>query len=97
MKRIYLVPGVLAVAALAACGGGDINIEPSTNVSNSNNTTQTGGGNANDVCASYTNSGGQTISGTFDGTNCTYSPAFADAGNNLTTDLTIPALANGGA
>ncbi|MEO0615508.1 MAG: serine/threonine protein kinase [Pseudomonadota bacterium] len=97
MKRIYLVPGVLAVAALAACGGGDINIEPTTNTENSNNTTQTGGGNANDVCASYTNSGGQTISGTFDGTNCTYSPAFADAGNNLSVDLTIPALDTGGA
>ncbi|MEM7452452.1 MAG: serine/threonine protein kinase [Pseudomonadota bacterium] len=98
MKRMYLVPGVLAVAALAACGGGDINIQPSTNVSNSNNTTNSGGGSGPSAeCASYTNSGGQTIAGTFDGTNCTYSPAFADAGNNLTVDLTIPALASGGA
>ncbi|MEL6870319.1 MAG: serine/threonine protein kinase [Pseudomonadota bacterium] len=99
MKRSTLIPGVIALAALAGCGGGDINIEPVTAVTNSNNTTNTGGGsgNANDVCASYTNSGGQQISGTFDGTNCLYAPSFADAGNNITVDLTIPALANGGA
>lgn len=98
MKRTTLITGVIALSALAGCGGGDINIEPVTAVTNSNNTTSTNtGGSANDVCASYTNSGGQEISGTFDGTNCVYAPSFADAGNNITVDLTIPALANGGA
>ncbi|MEM7081647.1 MAG: serine/threonine protein kinase [Pseudomonadota bacterium] len=86
---------------LVGCGGGDINIEPRTTVENSNNTTNTGAtnpnANANDVCASYTNSGGQVIEGVFDGTNCNYSPSFVDAGNNLTVDMTIPALDNGGA
>ncbi|MEM7612740.1 MAG: serine/threonine protein kinase, partial [Pseudomonadota bacterium] len=98
MKRINLVPGAVAVVILAGCGGGDINIEPRTTVTDSNNTTNTGGGgNANDACASYTNTGGQEITGVYDGQNCTYAPSFVDAGNNLTVDLTIPALPNGGA
>jgi hypothetical protein len=87
-----------AAAIVAGCESGDINLSPQTNVSNSNNTTNTGGGgNANDACASYVNSGGQTIRGVYDGTNCAYSPAFADAGNNLLVDMTVPALPNGGA
>ncbi|MFK8015502.1 MAG: serine/threonine protein kinase [Gammaproteobacteria bacterium] len=98
MKRTTCLLATMISTALVGCGSGDINIEPSTTVSNSNNTTTTGGTDTtNDVCASYLNSGGQTIQGTFDGTNCNYSPAFADAGNNITVDLTIPALANGGA
>ena len=46
-------------------------------VSNSNNTTiNGGGGNENDVCASYVRNG-QTIQGTADGNgNCTYGSAF---------------------
>ncbi len=85
-------------AVLVGCSSGDVNIQPTTSVANSNNTTQTGGGsNANDVCASYVNSGGQTIQGVSDGTNCTYSQAFVGAGNNLAVDMTIPALPNGGA
>ena len=89
-------------AALAACDSGDININPSTSdnstdnsVANSNNTTAAPVAEEN-PCASYVNSGGQTIEGDFDGVNCTYSPAFADAGNNITTDITIPELASGG-
>ena len=99
MMRKSLLPGAIALALVAGCGGGDINIEPSTSVTNSNNTTtnNTGNQNPNAACASYTNSGGQEISGVFDGTNCTYAPSFADAGNNITVDLTIPALAGGGA
>lgn len=91
----------IAAGVLAGCGGGDINIDPVTqdnstdnSVNNSNNTD---GGSPNQACASYVNSGGQTIEGQFDGQNCTYAPSFVDAGNNLTVDLTIPALANGGA
>jgi len=88
----------LLVTIISACGSGDINIDPSTSVTDSNNVTNTGGGsNVNDACASYVNTGGQTIQGAYDGLNCTYSTAFAVAGNNLTVDLTIPALPNGGA
>ncbi|MEM7763033.1 MAG: serine/threonine protein kinase [Pseudomonadota bacterium] len=100
MKRLTMAPSVIALAVLAGCGGGDINIEPTTQVQNSNNTTnnQSGGSNdPNSVCAAYTNSGGQEITGSFDGTNCVYAPSFVDAGNNLTVDLTIPALSGGGA
>ncbi|MEM8546561.1 MAG: hypothetical protein AAGF46_00230, partial [Pseudomonadota bacterium] len=68
MKRITLVAGVVSLSALAGCGGGDINVAPATTVMNSNNTTttNTGGTNPNASCASYTNSGGQDISGIFD-------------------------------
>ena len=86
---------MLMLSALAACDSGDININPSTSdnstdnsVTNSNNTTAAPVAEEN-PCASYVNSGGQTIEGEFDGANCTYSPAFADAGNNITTDITI--------
>lgn len=98
MKRNSWLLATFASTALVGCGSGDINIDPSTTVSNSNNTINTGGGGGvDDVCASYENTGGQIIQGTYDGTNCTYSPSFVDAGNNLTVDLTIPALPNGGA
>lgn len=98
MKRNFLLTVVVAGAALVGCESGDINIEPSTTVTDSNNTTNTGdGGNSNDACASYVNSGGQTIRGSYDGTNCTYSESFVGQGNNLKFDLTIPALPNGGA
>lgn len=100
MKLKYVVTTAVLSVTLAGCGSGDINIEPSTTVENSNNTTNTGGttdANANDACASYANSGGQIIEGVYDGTNCTYSPSFVDAGNNLMVDMTVPALPNGGA
>ncbi len=86
-----------AGALLAACSSGDINIEPTTSVSNSNNTTVTGGGSADDVCASYVKNG-QTVQGSSDGNgNCTYGSAFVGPKNNLTVDLILPALPNGGA
>lgn len=89
---------VIAVGALlAACSSGDINIEPTTTVSNSNNTINSGGGSADDVCASYQKNG-QTFQGTADGNdNCTYGSAFVGPQNNLTVDLLIPELPNGGA
>ncbi len=97
MTLRYLLALGAAAAALVGCESGDIKIEPQTNVSNSNNTTNTGGGSPSDVCASYVNASGQKIQGTYDGTNCTYSPSFVDAGKNLLVDMTIPALPNGGA
>ena len=98
MNRNAVLAATVAAALMAGCESGDINIQPSTNVENSNNTTNTGGGGApNDACASYTNTGGQVIQGVSDGTNCTYSQAFVGAGNNLQFDMTIPALPNGGA
>lgn len=97
MNRNTLFTVVLTAMFLVGCESGDINIQPSTTVTDSNNTTSTGDGAPNDMCASYVNSGGQTIQGVSDGANCTYSQAFVGAGNNLTVDMTIPALPNGGA
>ena len=99
MNRNLLLAAIIAGSALAGCGSGDIEIAPSTSVNNSNNTNNTGGGgdDDDDLCASYVNSGGQTIQGSYDGTNCTYSQSFVGAGNNLKFDLTIPALPDGGA
>ncbi len=98
MKRKYMIIAAISGAVMSGCSSGDINIQPSTTVTDSNNTNVSGGsGTPNDGCASYVNSGGQTIQGVSDGTNCTYSQAFVGAGNNLTVDITIPALPNGGA
>ena len=87
-----------AGALLAACSSGDINIAPTTAVNNSNNTTNNAaGGNPDDICAQYVKNG-QTFQGSADGDgNCTYSSAFVGPQNNLTVDLLIPALPNGGA
>lgn len=98
MNRNLLFTVVCSATALAACSSGDINIEPTTAVTGSNNTTITGSsGNANDICASFVRNG-QTIQGTADGNgNCTYGSAFVGPKNNLDVDLFIPALPNGGA
>jgi hypothetical protein len=98
MNRNLLFAAVIAGSALVGCGSGDIEIAPVTSVNNSNNSGG-GGGGGGDVnpCASYVNNGGQTIQGSYDGTNCSYSQSFVGAGNNLKFDLTIPALPDGGA
>jgi hypothetical protein len=81
---------------VAACDSGDINISPQTIVENSNNTVNEGGGSPGpNPCATITSSG-TPVQGTYDGTNCTY-PDVVGAGNNLTTNLRITALPNGGA
>ena len=100
MKAKSLMILGTSLMGLAACTSGDINLSPSTNISNSNNTTNNGGGtSANAACASYQNTGGQTIQGKFNSTtnNCEYSSAFADNVNPIKTDLFIPALENDGA
>lgn len=93
-----LKPMLTVIAAstlLAACSSGDINIAPSTSVSNA--ASPPPAGNDDDICASYVKSG-QTISGSADGNgNCTYGSAFVGPKNNLTVDLLIPALPDGGA
>ena len=87
---------MLMLSALAACDSGDININPSTSDNSTDNSVTNSNITTENPCASYVNSGGQTIEGEFDGANCTYSPAFADAGNNITTDIIIPELDDGG-
>ncbi|MCB1645400.1 MAG: hypothetical protein KDI36_08105 [Pseudomonadales bacterium] len=95
----------LAIATMAAflvgCGSGDIKVNPVTqdnstdnSVNNSNNTSAPAA--ETNPCAFYVNDAGQTIQGSFDGLDCDYASTFVDAGNNLTRDLTIPELDNGG-
>ncbi|MDH4110407.1 MAG: serine/threonine protein kinase [Gammaproteobacteria bacterium] len=97
MNRNIMVTVAVAGLIVAACDSGDINIQPSTTVTDSNNTVNQSGGGTTNPCAAYVNSGGQTIQGSYDGTDCNYPESFVGAGNNLTVDLTIPALPNGGA
>ena len=100
MKRLI---AALTVAVLpSACGGGDINISPSTtdsstdnSTNNSNNTTTTPVAEKN-PCAVYERDG-STFQGELQGANCTYPPSFVDAGNNLTVNLRIPDLPDDGA
>jgi hypothetical protein len=99
MTRKISLTALVAASMLGACSSGDINIAPATNVTGSNNTTVNGGGgSANDICASYVNTGGQTIQGTADAAgNCTYGPSFVSNILPLKVDMTIPALPNNGA
>lgn len=92
-----LIAALAAGAVLGACGGGDININPSTtdaSVDNSthSNTTQ----EAENPCAVYEKDG-STFQGELQGDDCLYPPSFVDAGNNLTVNLRIPDLPNDGA
>lgn len=91
MKTIRSALAGLAMAGLAACSGGGVDLEVST-VDNSvdNSTTNPGGGNTN-PCASYTPANSnQPVQGTFDGTNCVYGSNFVGSTNPLLVDVTIP-------
>lgn len=99
LRKLSLV--MVLAALVSACDSGDISITPSTtdnstDNSNQNNTTTTGGGAATNPCASRV-VGGQTVQGTVSGDNCTYPATFVDVGNEITQDILIPALPNGGA
>ncbi len=106
MNRHSVLALAVAAVGLAACSSGDINLSPATtDTSNSsvngsctqNCTTGGGaGGGANALCASYTQAG-TTYQGVYDGTNCVYSTSFINNTRHLMVDMTIPALASGGA
>ena len=89
---------------LAACGGGDINISPSTadnSVDNSSVTTNTTtpdpeASDPDEVCTSRL-LGSQEVRGDFRDGNCYYSRSFADAGANITQDILFSPLENDGA
>ncbi|MGM8228492.1 hypothetical protein ACSV5M_18065 [Cellvibrio sp. ARAG 10.3] len=96
MKIKTLIALNALTAALVACGGGDIELNPSNTVTDSNNTINNGGGNTTqNPCAKYT-SGGQEFIGTFADGNCSYPASFVSDSRPLTTNLFIPALANNG-
>ena len=98
--RIRFVATSAFAVLLTACGGGDINISPVTNdssVNNSNNTTTGGTNTGNNPCAFFVRDTGQTVQGTFNDPNCEYAAQFASAGNEVNSNITVPALSNNGA
>ena len=88
--------GIAAGGLLAGCGGsGDIKIAPVTTDSSTDNSVN----NSNNVAAPVANpcaSNGE-IQGDFEAPHCMYSTAFADSGNNITTDMTLVELDDDGA
>lgn len=90
MKFKHLIALNTLAAALMACGGGDVVVQP-TNIDNSvDNSVVSGGGSGdNNPCANYAVDG-QVLIGSFDGNNCFYDSTFVGVNKPLTTDLTIP-------
>ena len=78
MNRNILLTLATASVLMAACSSGDINLSPTTEGRDSNNTNNIGsGGSPNDICASYQKDG-QTITGSADANgDCTASPRDA--------------------
>lgn len=98
--KIKTLIGLNSIAAvLAACGGGDIKLNPSNTVTDSNNTIIDGGGSTNpgttNPCATYTDNG-QTYQGSYAEGNCTYPVTFVSDTRPMTVDLVIPELADNG-
>ncbi|MCP8899848.1 hypothetical protein [Gilvimarinus xylanilyticus] len=103
MKIKTLVSVNVLAAVLVGCGGGDIELNPSNTVIDSNNTTnnitnnsggENGSGGDDNPCATY-EADGQTRQGNFADGNCTYGASFVSDTNPLTVDLNIPSLDGG--
>jgi hypothetical protein len=102
MKKLFALTAMSSALLLAACGGGDINVDAKNNSvtdnsvgDNSNNTTTTGGGGGDSiVCAEY-EKGGIVFSGQSDGTNCIYSESFVNFDNPLTESITLRNIGDG--
>jgi hypothetical protein len=95
MKMTRLVLVGLAVAGLAACDGGgiDLNVATTDNSCQGDGACQTNntGGGGNNPCASYTVPNSDEVrQGAFDGANCIYDSNLVGETNPLLTDLTIP-------
>ncbi len=99
LSGLFTVSLVATAMTLAGCGGGDINVTPTT-VDNSvdNSVTNPGGDNGGDTisCATYTLDGA-TFTGEAEGINCLYRQAFASNCKEITSSFVIPALNDGGA
>ena len=91
MKTTRWLLAALAVAGLAACEGGGVDL----NVANTDNSVDNSGGGddggSDNPCATYTPTGSaQAVRGSFDGTNCVYGTSFVGQTNPMLVDLTIP-------
>src|SRR5690606_41841570 len=91
--KIKTLIGLNSIAAvLAACGGGDIELNPSNTVTDSNNTIIEGGGTnpgTTNPCATYSINE-QSFQGFPEAGNCTYTDNFVSDSRPLTVDLVIP-------
>ena len=104
IKNIFKVSALATAIILTGCGGGDINITPTTidnsvdNSDNSNNSVSStiDGVSTENVCASYTNDAGTLVQGTVDGIDCLYSDDFSSRTIEIVSDLTFSPLDNGG-
>lgn len=99
LKNFFNASAVATALILAGCGG-DIKVTPTVidnSVDNSVTNPSTGGGDSTtNVCASYENDSGETVQGTYDGQDCSYSTTFVSASNPLTTNVTLDDLSNDG-
>ncbi len=96
MNLTKLAAVTAVTLALVGCEGGDVIIDASDNSTNTDNSTNIGGGGTTNPCASYlTNPDDPAtrVQGTFDGQNCNYDSSFAGEDNPLLFDLTIPRIA----
>jgi len=91
-KLRLLAVSICAASLLAGCGGGgDVNLNASSNTVINDNSTNNGGGGSTNPCASYVDPDtAVTVQGSFDGTNCTYSPDFVGENKPLMVNVTLP-------
>ena len=98
--KIKTLASAVSLAALTACGGGDINLNADQNtVTNDNRVTNGGTGQVVDTnpCAKYTDEAGVEQQGSVEGDNCRYTSQFVSSSNEILTNVTFGALENGGA
>ena len=105
--KIKTLASAITIAALTACGGGDIvldaedNSVSTDNSTNDNSVTNSGGGDGGsgvtNPCASYTDEAGVLQQGSQEGNNCRYTSQFVSSSNEILTNVTFNALDNGGA
>ncbi|CAA0081978.1 Uncharacterised protein [Zhongshania aliphaticivorans] len=87
MKKLFALTAMSSALLLAACGGGDINLSPTTvdnSQDNSVDNSNSGGGVSN-PCASYVENG-STFQGQVVGADCFYAASFVSSTNPITAD-----------
>jgi hypothetical protein len=93
MKKIFALTAMSSALLLVGCGGGDINLSPSTVDNSVDNSQSTSGGGGTNPCASYVEAG-QTFQGQVVGANCFYPASFVSSNNAITADaITFAAIA----
>ncbi len=85
MKKLFALTAMSSALLLAACGGGDINLNPTTVDNSVDNSTSGGGsGGGSNSCASYVKNG-TTFQGSQVGDDCIYPESFVSSSNPITT------------